>query len=602
MRFSVVIYLLVISSLLFSGSFHKEFPLQTWNSQYPESAWGAVYSKNIVTKLVSDKVVAVNVYKTKEISADPGAGSFGDIAHTYVYGTGFQDIVGITYDTRLVLLENKLKNTPESAGSTTPEFENKGEKNLESYTDGNGEGTMVVDDFNNDGKYDLFFYNSSKKAVFISDFVSFVKRDGGNLKYYDVQNQDEDFITDWTVSAMVSFDYNGDGYKDVIYADRAGRFWVWYYDPEEESIGKDDIEPLFEDEDLLSGSGKENNATVFDMGDVNNDSIPDIVAGYTSKKHIFIYLGKIENNKLTFDPDEKIFLTRDDGSLEAAEIDKSNTQSKSPKDLPSFAPVIIKITDVDLDGNKDIFVATDAWRQVATDAQGQDENFGGSVYLFKGKEPEANRPKFVSLELVKGEYSKNGTMYDFDAGTIGDLNNDGIPDLVIADGNHTGNYYTIITKIENKYNTEPGFMISDYMYRVVGIPPSDLSNNFIKKIKVTVQFDKSLGDGYFEIRYIKNGIKDSRFIDYNNYPLMPGIPGNGKKVSELPDDGSDVGSFQTEIEFEHPVPKPQVIIVLKPLNEDSAPHLVKLIYEVETEPARAVIKEFNWSKGAEGIR
>jgi len=83
---------------------------------------------------------------------------------------------------------------------------------------------------------------------------------------------------------------------------------------------------------------------------------------------------------------------------------------------------------------------------------------------------------------------------------------------------------------------------------------------------------------------------------------MPGIPGNGKKVSELPDDGSDVGSFQTEIEFEHPVPKPQVIIVLKPLNEDSAPHLVKLIYEVETEPARAVIKEFNWSKGAEGIR
>jgi len=45
-----------------------------------------------------------------------------------------------------------------------------------------------------------------------------------------------------------------------------------------------------------------------------------------------------------------------------------------------------------------------------------------------------------------------------------------------------------------------------------------------------------------------------------------------------------------------------VIIVLKPLNEDSAPHLVKLIYEVETEPARAVIKEFNWSKGAEGIR
>ncbi|ABQ47624.1 hypothetical protein Tpet_1618 [Thermotoga petrophila RKU-1] len=84
MRFSVMIYLLVISSLLFSGSFHKEFPLQTWNSHYPESAWGAVYSKNIVTRLVSDKVVAVNVYKTKEISTESGAGPFKDIAHTIV--------------------------------------------------------------------------------------------------------------------------------------------------------------------------------------------------------------------------------------------------------------------------------------------------------------------------------------------------------------------------------------------------------------------------------------------------------------------------------------------------------------------------------------
>lgn len=591
MRFSVMIYLLVISSLLFSGSFHKEFPLQTWNSHYPESAWGAVYSKNIVTRLVSDKVVAVNVYKTKEISTEYDEGPFKDIAHTYVYGTGFQNIVGITYDATLVLLENTI----ETIG-VTPKFKNNGEKSLNvGKKDEKGEGTMVVDDFNNDGKYDLFFYNSGKSAVFISDFVSFVKQGGGSLKNYTVQNQDEDFITDWTVSAMASFDYNGDGYKDVIYADRAGRFWVWYYDSEEEAIGKDDIELLFQDEDLLSGSSKDENATVFDIGDVNNDSIPDIVAGYISKKHIFIYLGKIENNKLVFNPDEKIYLTKDDGSLgEAAEIDENNSKSKSPEGLPSFAPAIIKITDVDRDGNKDIFVATDAWKQREKD---EDLNFGGSVYLFKGKEPEANRPKFVSLELIEGEYS-NGKIYDFDAGTVGDLNNDGIPDLVVADGNHTGNYYTIITKIEEKYNTDPGFMISDYMYRVVGIPPSELSNNFIKKIKVTVQFDKFLGDGYFEIRYIKNGIKDSRFIDYNNYPLMPGIPSGGMKVSELPDDGS----FQTEIEFEYPVPKPQVIIVLKPLNENSAPHLVKLVYDVETEPARAVIKEFNWSKEVEGIR
>lgn len=299
-----------------------------------------------------------------------------------------------------------------------------------------------------------------------------------------------------------------------------------------------------------------------------------------NKKSIFVYFGKIVNNQLTFDTDNKLVLTTSSGKLSDYVItDPSIKNSKSPEILPSFGPTIIKITDVDRDGYKDIFIGTDAWRQ--------GKNFGGSVYLFKGVgiTPD-NKPKFLSLELVHGSYSKdNNPPYDFDAGTIADLDNDGIPDFVAADGNHSGNYYKIITQTQKEYETSPGYLISDYLTNLVGILPKDLPNNFVKRIKVNIGFDLSLGNGSFEIRYIKNGIKDPSLIDPFGYPLMPDAS------------GTIVENFTTEIEFDKPVPDPQIIIILKPESEFSAPHLKYLKYEIETAPSQVIIKGFNWNKG-----
>ncbi|MBZ4650787.1 VCBS repeat-containing protein [Thermosipho sp. (in: thermotogales)] len=568
-RFILLSLIFFVLNYLFADVYTAEFPVSNWSQQYPEKAWGAIFVKNVSTRVVDKKIVAVNVYKIIDITADPGYGSFGQVSQTFSVDynkDGYADIISLTYYGLVVIKENKGKKDGELVLENTSYYQLPIE---------NGDGTLIVDDFDNDGKLDLFAYNSWQYAQFVSDVLN----SNGEDAVYKRISKDKNFVTKWTVSAMASYDYNGDGYKDVFYIDYKGRVWVWLNDPgqgSERFFDESNIIKLFKDKDLKSDGG----GGVLDIGDLNNDGTIDIIVGHTDKKSIFVYFGKIVNNQLTFDTDNKLVLTTSSGKLSDYVItDPSIKNSKSPEILPSFGPTIIKITDVDRDGYKDIFIGTDAWRQ--------GKNFGGSVYLFKGVDitPD-NKPKFLSLELVHGSYSKdNNPPYDFDAGTIADLDNDGIPDFVAADGNHSGNYYKIITQTQKEYETSPGYLISDYLTNLVGILPKDLPNNFVKRIKVNIGFDLSLGNGSFEIRYIKNGIKDPSLIDPFGYPLMPDAS------------GTIVENFTTEIEFDKPVPDPQIIIILKPESEFSAPHLKYLKYEIETAPSQVIIKGFNWNKG-----
>ncbi|MBT1247965.1 MULTISPECIES: VCBS repeat-containing protein [unclassified Thermosipho (in: thermotogales)] len=562
-----VLIMLLISFLSFAETYTATFPISNWSQQYPEKAWGAIYVKNISTRVVEDKIVAVNVYKINDISAVPGYGPFTQVSQTFSVdfnNDGYADIISLTYDGFVVIKKNKMKETGELS------FEN--ERYFRLLVK-NGDGTMIVDDFDNDGKLDLFSFNSWQYAQYVDDVLN---KDESTYKKI---SKDKNFVTEWTVSAMASYDYNGDGYKDIFYVDYKGRFWVWINDNSkgrERFFNKNNIIKLFRDKDLSSNGG----GAVLDIGDLNNDGIIDLIAGHTDKKDIYVYFGKIVNNQLEFDVENKFVITRDGKLGEHVKVDSRYSNSKSPKDLPSFGPTIIKITDVDRDGYKDIFVGTDAWRQ--------NKDFGGSVYLFKGFNITSdNKPEFVSLELVHGSYSwEDNPPYDFDAGTVADLDNDGVPDFVAADGNHSGNFYKIITQTQKEYETdEAGYIISDYLPNLVGILPKDLPNNFVKRIKVTIKFDLSLGDGTFEIRYVKSGIKDPQLIDPESYPLMPGASG---KI---------VGSFTTEIEFDKPVPDPQIIIITRPAGPFSAPHITYLKYEIETQPSQVIIKGFNWIKG-----
>ncbi|MGC9771190.1 FG-GAP repeat domain-containing protein [Fervidobacterium islandicum] len=563
--------------------FVGNYPISNYDQSKPESAFGCVFAKEISVRVVQNTLVAVNKFKIDTINAEPGAGPFASVAHTYAVDfnkDGYADMIAITYDAKVFVKRNTMPNT----GNIN--FDDKTSYIIPSIS--NGEGSLVVDDFDNDGKIDLFFYSSKKssnKAAFIKDATE------NPVITVESISIDSKFSTNWTVSAMASFDFDKDGFKDIIYADMSGRVWFWKNDPTKGNrrfFTTSQIYLLFSDSEI--GTTASEGAAVLDIADLNGDGIPDIVAGNTDKRGIFIYYGEKVNDQIKYDPSKKVAIVKTDGDLgSAAMVDGSIPNSKNPKSLPSFAPTIIKVTDVDRDGYPDIFVGTDAWRQNA--------NFGGSIYLFRGKDRDSTgKPRFVSLELVRGSYSsENKPPFDFDAGTIGDLDNDGIPDFVAADGNNSGNFYKIVTKTVKKYEIKPGILVSDKLTNVVdyklqdgtvvkGIPRSVLQNHFVQAMEVELEFTKD-GQGTVELRYSKTYINRPELIDPNNFPRML--------------DPVQITSAQTvkaRAVLETPSPDPQIIIVLKPANENTAPHLKRITYRIWTAPARVEIKGFRWLK------
>ena len=569
--------LVIVLSNLYAATFTKQFPLSIYNPQFPESAWGSVYSKNISVRQVGSKLLAVNVYKNTTLSSSPDSGPFKDVSQTYAYdlnNDNWADLITVTYGGQV-----KIKRNDRFDKNGSLLFSDVYTSNLPKDLKGNGAG--IVDDFDKDGKLDLFLFNQDRYGCYVSNvYRNNIQQ--SEMKYALLQkSNDNNFKTMWTVTAMAAYDYNGDGYKDIIYADMSGRVWFWPYDKQNNFIHTN-VTLLLSDSDI--GTDKSEGGAVLDMADINNDGIPDLVAGNTNKRGLFIYFGKMENNQLKFSTNSKLAITKVDGSLGPnTVVDKSLfSNSKDPKNLPSFSPTILKITDIDRDGLKDVIVGTDAWRQ--------GKNFGGSIYLFKGTGyTNDGKPKFVSIELNPGSYSKDNTPpYDFDSGTVADLDNDGTPDFVAADGNNSGNYYKVLTKTSLEYETDPGYMISDYFPLVTGVTLSQLPDNFVRKIGVTVAFDKSKGDGFFEIRYMEKGISNPALVNYLFYPLMPGV----SLKQPLPN-----GDFTTEISFSKALPDPQIIIVFYPKSATSAPYLEKLIYSVETEPSRVNMKNFYWSVG-----
>ncbi|SDH48396.1 Repeat domain-containing protein [Fervidobacterium changbaicum] len=572
--------------------FVGNYPISNYDQSKPESAFGCVFAKEISVRVVQNTLVAVNKFKIDTINAEPGAGPFTDVSQTHAVDfnkDGYSDIIAVTYGGKLVVKRNTMSSTG------TLDF-----IDHVSYVIGNssyswipGNGTMVIDDFDNDGKTDLFLYNAHYQAAFINNVTTNKPTTADKDRDIAIRqiSKDNKFLTNWTVSAMASFDFDKDGFKDIIYADMSGRVWFWRNDPrrgKERFFDTSQIFLLFSDPGI--GTTASNGGAVLDIADLNGDGIPDIVAGNTDKRGIFIYYGEKVNDQIKYDPSKKVAIVKTDGDLgSAAMVDGSIPNSKNPKSLPSFAPTIIKVTDVDRDGYPDIFVGTDAWRQNA--------NFGGSIYLFRGKDRDSTgKPRFVSLELVRGSYSsENKPPFDFDAGTIGDLDNDGIPDFVAADGNHSGNFYKIVTKTVKKYEINPGILVSDKLTNVVdyklqdgtvvkGIPRSVLQNHFVQAMEVELEFTND-GQGTVELRYSKTYINRPELIDPNNFPRML--------------DPVQITSAQTvkaRAVLETPSPDPQIIIVLKPANENTAPHLKRITYRIWTAPARVEIKGFRWLK------
>jgi len=106
------------------------------------------------------------------------------------------------------------------------------------------------------------------------------------------------------------------------------------------------------------------------------------------------------------------------------------------------AATVSLCSDFDKDGDNDFVIATDNWCY-----GGYGAGYGGKIYYFKND----GNANFTVTQVFDGQ-DLSSPVYDFDCGMLLDYNNDGEPDFIIADGNHSENYYVFLNTIANVYN------------------------------------------------------------------------------------------------------------------------------------------------------
>jgi hypothetical protein len=318
---------------------------------------------------------------------------------------------------------------------------------------------------------------------------------------------DNDAVDGSEHCALTSGDYDGDGDMDFLYVVSYGNSpynikRIWFYDNQliqTGSLSFNQVNKTADSTFVNTIKGVAWSTTVMTTVDLDIDGDPDIVMGNKAGEVI-----KINNrgltrtisasNKWNFttlltsartgwtlgnpgprgvsslsiadldgDSDLDIFL----GSVSYAELeywknDGSGNFGTTPykrytdptKDIHNNnydgAATVSIANDFDRDGDVDIMIGTDDWNY---DTNGVPDGYGGTglggqCYYFRNSGGE------FTQRLIYDGQNASPVVYDFDLGAYLDYDKDGDQDFLIADGNHTENYYLFINNIADVYNLQ----------------------------------------------------------------------------------------------------------------------------------------------------
>jgi hypothetical protein len=115
------------------------------------------------------------------------------------------------------------------------------------------------------------------------------------------------------------------------------------------------------------------------------------------------------------------------------------------------AATAVLAADFSLDGEVDLIVGTDNWNYPNPGAAAPLGNsIGGASYYYVNNRSGTPFSDGVTRQLTSFDYP---ALYDFDVGFVFDYDHDpsNTPDIMIADGNHTGSFYVFANRVVNTY-------------------------------------------------------------------------------------------------------------------------------------------------------
>jgi hypothetical protein len=305
--------------------------------------------------------------------------------------------------------------------------------------DTSGHCALTSGDYDGDGDLDFFFVacQDNPNTYTIKRMWLYENRliQTGHISFTQVdKTSDSTWLNAvkgiaWSTTMMTSLDFDGDGDPDIIMGNKAGevikinnRRLNWTID----RSNKWNFSTILTGARTGWSSSANRGVSTVSIADFDNDTDLDIIIGSVSYPDLQYWKNDGNGNFGTAP-----YRRYQDGS--------GNTHNNN---YDGAATVTIA-NDFDMDGDVDLIVGTDNWNY-----KPGSEDIGGMCYYFRDAGGE------FTQQLIYDGRAATPPVYDFDLGACLDYDRDGDQDFLIADGNHTENYYLFINRIADVYNLE----------------------------------------------------------------------------------------------------------------------------------------------------
>jgi hypothetical protein len=314
--------------------------------------------------------------------------------------------------------------------------------------DGSEHCSLTSGDYDGDGDLDFFYvvsygnspYNIKRIWLYENRLI-----DTGTLSFAQIDRTAAWSGTlkgiAWSTTVMTTVDFDIDGDPDIIMGNKAG------------DVIKINNKKLTTRID--GGSAKWNITTILTgtqtgWTSASNRGVSTVsIADFDLDTDLDIILGSVSY------PDIQYWKNDGNGNFGAAPYRRFQDASGNiHNNLYDGAATVSIANDFDRDGDVDLVIGTDEWNfdtnSIKQMCAGSDtgSELGGQCYLL------INNAGEFSQRLIFDGQLEIPIVCDFDLGANLDYDNDGDQDFLIADGNHTENYYLFINNIADVYNLQ----------------------------------------------------------------------------------------------------------------------------------------------------
>jgi hypothetical protein len=311
-----------------------------------------------------------------------------------------------------------------------------------------GPAAITVGDYNGDGLLDFFFYKNGNDSFSYTNFVAvmyinqgtaadpvfYPRTDPRNLNFTNIF-MNRGIYCNWAANHLYTVDIDKDGDLDILVASQDKIFLMKNPGPLRFSLSEWSVEELNYDQrtgykaPLPAGGFTDRGTSAVAAADFDLDGDIDVVCGSVNGWPFLVYYQNDGTGKFS--------------------------RSEIPIPDPTCTgTVAIAVADFDQNGWKDIFVATDRWNAGNRAKIWWLRNMGRTAVTVINPQTGEEETYYEINWIFKCENNCQPIIppdYDVDISCVVDYDGDGDYDLILADANHSGDYYLVINLLADVY-------------------------------------------------------------------------------------------------------------------------------------------------------